>query len=302
MCRNAFRIATLLIALSAGAPSEPALAFPFGGAAKPATTPAASTPPGPATPIPGKASAQERAAADRKDPIARVSFWGHEFKLDPNDAEAGVKLSMALRSLNRYTEAVDAAQKVLAMHPKTEAALFELARAEISAGEGFYAIEPMKEAAALNAKDWRPWCLLGIAFDQNKQPELAAAAYDHALLLAPENPQTLTNFALFRATHGEPQAAEAMLRRAVVQPGAGAPERQNLALVLGLEGKFGEAETLLRQDLPPPAADADLAYLHSLASAAPAARAPAPALPSAAGRTWSAVEASETAAGRTPSR
>ena len=48
------------------------------------------------------------------------------------------------------------------------------------------------------------------------------------------------------------------------QPTATAQERQNLALVLGMEGKMGEAEPLMREDLPPEAADANLAYLRSL--------------------------------------
>jgi Flp pilus assembly protein TadD len=287
MCRNPLRIATVLIALGvsvAAAPASSASAPPAGASAQ------------------GKASAQERNEADRKDPLVRVAFWAREFKLDPNDADAGVKLSLALRTLGRHQEAADVAQKVLAIQPKNVAALFELARAEVSAGQGFYAIEPMKLAASLNPKDVLPWRLLGVAYDQNKQPELAGAAYDHALQLSPDNPQTLTNFALFRATHGAPEAAEALLRKAVSQPGAGAAERQNLALILGLEGKFGEAESLLRQDLPPPAADADLAYLHALASATPADAAKSAAPLQASARTWGAVEASESAAGKSPSR
>jgi Flp pilus assembly protein TadD len=39
--------------------------------------------------------------------------------------------------------------------------------------------------------------------------------------------------------------------------------RQNLALVLGLSGNLAEAEKLLRQDLPPAQAEANLAWLQS---------------------------------------
>ena len=55
--------------------------------------------------------------------------------------------------------------------------------------------------------------------------------------------------------------SETLLRRAASRPDAGAQERQNLALVLGLEGKMAEAEHLIRQDLPPDVAAANLAYL-----------------------------------------
>ncbi len=301
MCPNPIRAATVLMVLVAMAAAAPAFAWPFGDA-----KPAAAAAPVKAPAEPTKASPVERALAEKQEPLTRVAFWTREFKNDPTDAEAGTCLANALRALGRYEEAVDAARKVIAVHPKHAPALFEVARAQISAGQGFYAIEPMKTAAALDPKDWKPWSLLGVAYEQNKQPELAAAAYQQALRMSPDNPKVLTNYALFRATHGEPQAAEAMLRKAVDQPGAGAPERQNLALVLGLEGKFGEAESLLRQDLPPPAADADLAYLHSLSPVgggfqAPAAQVPAVLAPNAnaqgpAVRSWSGVQASEAAA------
>ena len=311
MCPNPIRAATVLMFLTTVVvAASPASAWPFGSStpAAPAAAPAKA----PAAPTgPTKADAAARALAEKQDPLTRVAFWSRESKNDPTDAEAGTCLANALRALGRYDEAVDAARKVIAVHPKHAPALFEVARAQISAGQGFYAIEPMKTAAALDPKDWKPWSLLGVAYEQNKQPELAATAYQQALRLSPDNPKVLTNYALFRATHGEPQAAEAMLRKAVGQPGSGAPERQNLALVLGLEGKFGEAEQLIRQDLPPEAADADLAYLHALSPAgagvqapatlAPAAMVPTPAAPVA--RSWGGVQASEAAAApKQPSR
>ncbi len=300
MCPNPIRAATVLMVLAAVATvagASPAGAWPFGSAkpAPAATPPAAAPAKAPAAAAPTKASPAERALAEKQDPITRVAFWSREFRADPTDAEAGTCLASALRALGRYPEAVDTAQKVVAVHPQHAPALFEVARAQISAGQGFYAIEPMKTAAILDPKDWKPWSLLGVAYEQNKQPELAAAAYQRALILSPDNPKVLTNYALFRATHGEPQAAETMLRKAVSQPGSGAPERQNLALVLGLEGKFGEAESLLRQDLPPQGADADLAYLHSLSPAGGAALAPS-------ARSWGGVQSSEAAAGKSPSR
>jgi Flp pilus assembly protein TadD len=58
--------------------------------------------------------------------------------------------------------------------------------------------------------------------------------------------------------------AEATLRRAVAMPGANPRVRQNLALVVGLEGRFAEAETIARADLPPEQADANVAYLRQM--------------------------------------
>ena len=75
---------------------------------------------------------------------------------------------------------------------------------------------------------------------------------------------------MYYATHGDAAKGEALLRKAVAAPGAGARERQNLALVLGLEGKLDEAEQLARQDLPPDQVAANLAYLKAAAGQTPA--------------------------------
>ncbi|MDX5393065.1 MAG: pilus assembly protein TadD, partial [Caulobacteraceae bacterium] len=65
----------------------------------------------------------------------------------------------------------------------------------------------------------------------------------------------------------------------VAQPEAGVTTRQNLALILGLQGRLDEAEALARRDLPPQMVSANLAYLR--AATAPATQAPA--------RSWDSV-------------
>jgi Flp pilus assembly protein TadD len=213
---------------------------------------------------PKKATAQERAAADRLDPLARAVFWTREANLDPTDATAGVELSSSLRALGRFEEARQAVEKVLVLYPDNLDALLESARIAVAAGKGFYALEPLRKAEALAPRDWRVYSLMAVAHDQNRQPDLAKAAYGQALALSPDNPAVLSNLGLWYATHGDAAQGESYLRRAVAAPSANAQERQNLALVLGMEGKLGEAEQLMREDLPPEAADANLAYLRSL--------------------------------------
>ena len=48
--------------------------------------------------------------------------------------------------------------------------------------------------------------------------------------------------------------------------GADARVRQNLALVLGLQGKFAEAEAILRRDQPPAEAAANMSALRAMVS------------------------------------
>ena len=267
MCRNPAPTATILaVLLGAAALAGPAAAWPFGSGGSTATPAAAAAKPAD-TSAPKKAGAQERAAADRLNPLARSAFWAHEVGVDPTDAQAGVELAASLRILGRYEEASDAVGKVLVLYPDNLEALLESARAAVASGKGFYALEPLRRAERLAPRDWRVYSLLALAHDQNQQPQEARAAYDQALALAPNNPAVLSNLGLWYATHAQPTLAETYLRKAVAQPDAGAQERQNLALVLGMEGKLADAESLMREDLPPEVAAGNMAYLRAVATA-----------------------------------
>jgi len=244
--------------------AAPALAktHPASSNAAPAAAPT-SGPASGAAPMALPPTAQERAEADRMDPLARAAFWAHAVDLDPRDAAAGVKLAKALRELSRFDEAQAAAERVLVVNPANLEALLESARDHIAAGQGFFAIEPAQRASAVAPGDWRPVSLLAIALEQAQRDDEALAAHQRALALAPANPAMLSNLAMYYAAHGQAPEAESLLRRAVAAPGATVQERQNLALILGLEGKSAESEALERQDLPPAEVANNLAYLRA---------------------------------------
>ena len=285
------------VALSALA-AAPTQAWPFGNKAAPA--PAAQTPApaagqtthAPAAPAPPrKATAEERAEADRLDPLVRAAFWQREVDVDPQEITAGLELSQALRGIGRNDEAATAAEHVLVLHPGNVAGLIELARSDIARNQGFYAIDPAQRAAAAAPKDWRPQSLLGVAYDQVGRTADARAAWEQALKLSPNNPAILSNLAMSWFAAGDMAKAEPLLRQAVAQPGVTLQERQNLALVLGMEGRMPEAEEILRQDLPPEQANENLAWLKAHLATAPAPGKPAPA-----GRTWNSVESGNSGA------
>jgi Flp pilus assembly protein TadD len=58
--------------------------------------------------------------------------------------------------------------------------------------------------------------------------------------------------------------AEEVLRQAYANPKADARVRQNLGLVVGLQGRFAEAEDIVKKDLPPDEAAANVAYLKEM--------------------------------------
>jgi len=68
------------------------------------------------------------------------------------------------------------------------------------------------------------------------------------------------------AMTNELDKAEQHLRKAASMRGVTSQVRQNLALVVGLQGRFPEAEQIARRELSPQQADANVAYLRSMLS------------------------------------
>ena len=232
------------------------------------------------------ADAASRASYDRADALSRSVFWAQEQQINPMDPVAGVKLAQALREMGQFDQAAETAQGILTLQPANVDAMLEVGRAHIARGQAFYGIAALEQARAAAPRDWRPLSLLGVAYQQVRRGDDARAAWNEALRLSPDNPDVLTNAAIARMGEGDAPSAEILLRRAAAQPGATLKVRQNLALSLGLQGKTAEAEQILRRDLPPEVADANLRWLaeRTAAASVPVAETAGSA------RTWSSLE------------
>ena len=74
----------------------------------------------------------------------------------------------------------------------------------------------------------------------------------------------MSNLALSYAFDGDAAQAERLLREAMARPTAAATVRQNLALVIALQGRFDEAEAMARVDVSPQTAEANMAYVRAM--------------------------------------
>ena len=272
MSRTSARIATIaLVALLA----TPAMAQ------QPPTAAPAVAAPAPAAPrVP--ADAATRAAYDRADALSRSTFWTDQAELNPMDPIAGVKAAQALREMGQFDQSADMAQRVLLVQPANYEAMLEAGRGHIARGHAFYGIQSLETARDLQPGDWRPWSLLGAAYEQVRRPDDSRAAWAQALAISPNNPDVLANMAVAAMSQGDNAAAEPLLRQAAAQPGASLKVQLNLAMVLGLNGKLGEAEQILRRSLPPELADQNLAWLR--------ARGPGTNEPALNARTWTSLQ------------
>jgi len=231
-----------------------------------------------------KASHADIEAALRMEPLAQAAFFNNQYEHDPSDTRMGLYLSQALRTLGRNAEAADIAHRVLLIAPENYDVLLAAARAHIADNNAFYAVDALQQALRLRPDDWQAHSLLGVAYEQIKRTDDAQSQWAIALKLSPNNPTVLTNMAVSKVATGDFATAEPLLRTAAAQKDANLQVRQNLALVLGLEGKLQEAEVLLRRDLPPEQADANLAWLQQKLQARPT--------PPASDRSWDSVRAS----------
>src|SRR5262249_3572368 len=100
--------------------------------------------------------------------------------------------------------------------------------------------------------------------DQMGRHEDAQRYYSAALKIVPDDPSVLSNLGLSYALSKDLPKAEATLRRAVERQGADPRVRQNLPLVVGLDGRCAEAETIARAALPAEEASANVAYLKQM--------------------------------------
>ena len=87
--------------------------------------------------------------------------------------------------------------------------------------------------------------------------------YGSALRIVPDEPSVLSNLGLSYALSKDLVRRRDTLRRAAAQS-VDPRVRQNLALVIGLQGRFAEAENIAQADLPSDEAAANVAYLRAM--------------------------------------
>lgn len=187
------------------------------------------------------ANAEQRAAADRADPLTRASFWGEEYRKNPMDLDITVSFMKALRGIKSDERVIEIAATAIALHPNSSDLYLEKGRALMTlqrAEEAAISFARASDNAA--ADDPVPLAALGVAFDRLEDHDQAQRAYALALMIEPTRVSTLSNYGMSLALSGNIIAAEQQLRKAAAQPDADTRVRQNLALILGLQGKFDE--------------------------------------------------------------
>ena len=193
-----------------------------------------------------------------------VDTYGARYRANNQDVEAAMRYAVALRHIGQRNQAVAVLEQAAMLNPKNRAVLGAYGRALADAGNYPQAFETLNRAHSPDQPDWRILSVQGAVLDQMGRAEEARQYYESALRLAPDEPSVLSNLGLSYALAKDLPRAEETLKRAIGREGADGRVRQNLALVVGLQGRFEEAEKIARADLPPDEAAANVAYLKQM--------------------------------------
>ena len=137
-------------------------------------------------------------------------------------------------------------------------------RALADVGDYQQALDVLGRAHAPDRPDWRILSAQGAVLDQMGRHEDAQRYYATALKIVPDEPSVLSNLGLSYALSKQSAAGGGDAERAAAGQRVDPRVRQNLALVVGLQGRFAEAESIARADLPPEEAAANVAYLRQM--------------------------------------
>ena len=210
------------------------------------------------------ASAEERAMANRADPLTRASFWSAEYNRNTSDPDTAIEFASALRAIGSHQRAEEIISTTLVLNPGNTDLLMMSGRIRMSAADYVGGRSRFEEVVRTDPLRAEAWAALGTAHDQMGRHEAAQEAYRKALDIEPARITTLTNYGLSLLLSGDLAGAEIQLRAAARDPMAPAMVHENLALALGLQGRFEEMKQVSAAYAPGEAAEHNAALLQTL--------------------------------------
>lgn len=193
-----------------------------------------------------------------------VRQYGQMYERRPTDKQVGLAFASALRMTGKDDQALAVMQQMVIHHPEDNDVLSAYGKALAATGNLMKALEVVQRAQRPDNPDWKLLSAQGAILDQLERPEEARAYYQRALDIQPEEASILSNLGMSYLLTNDLKSAETFLRRANAQPGADSRVRQNLALVVGLQGRFQEAEQIAAGELGRAEAEANIAYLRQM--------------------------------------
>lgn len=198
---------------------------------------------------------------------AEVSKWAQKYDKDRGNRTTILAYSNALSQNGQIEQSMAVLRAGVIAHQKDREIASAYGKVLAMNGRFEEALNVLKRAQRPDMPDWKIMSAEAAIYDQTGNHEKARKLYKQALKIAPDDPSLLNNLGLSYLLSNKLPDAEYTLRRAASLPGADSRVRQNLALVLGVQGKFDEAVEVATAELDPRQAQANIAYLRNMMQA-----------------------------------
>ncbi|WP_299810238.1 tetratricopeptide repeat protein [uncultured Roseibium sp.] len=199
-----------------------------------------------------------------REAISSVSKWSKAYQKDRKNRAAILGYANALSQNGQTPQAMAVLRSGVINYPKDREVASAYGKVLAMNGRFEEALNVLKRAQQADMPDWKLMSAEAAIYDQMGEHSNARNLYKQALKIAPDDPSLLNNLGLSYLLSNELPDAEYTLRRAAALPGADSRVRQNLALVLGVQGKYDEAIQVAQAELDPQQAKANIAYLRSM--------------------------------------
>ena len=198
----------------------------------------------------------------------KTAELGERWQHDQKNLELGLAYADGLEKLGQTDQQLQVLATLAEQNPGNANIRVVYGKKLLGSGRSEQAIPVLKAAADSGTGDWRILSALGSAYDQQGLYQKARAEYRKALANDAGNLSVLNNMGMSLALEGNLKEAEVTLRQADALPRSKSEPRirQNLALVVGLQGRFDEASKLASEDLPQDQVEANMAYLQKMLS------------------------------------
>ena len=195
---------------------------------------------------------------------AALGDLAERYKRNPRDRGTIIAYAAVLRAAGQAEQAVAVMETGMAADGRDPATRIAFAKALAAAGRFPQALNVIDATIDPASPDWNALSVKGAILDQSGRNTEARVLYRQALTIAPHEPSLHANLGLSFAMTNELDEAERLLHIAVRLPGATSRIRQNLALVIALQGRFDEARTMFAAELPAEQVESNMEYVRAL--------------------------------------
>jgi Flp pilus assembly protein TadD len=217
-----------------------------------------------------KTESTERANAAPQSELQKATiYWGKEYAKKPMDLQPAINYAKNLKALGEKQKALSVLEQASVYHANDSQLTSEYGRLALELNQVNIAGQLLAAADDPTKPDWRVVSARGTVLAKQGKYGDAIPFYERALTLAPDNPGIMNNLAMAHAMMGNPKKAEQILRQAAAAPSATPKVRENLALVLGLQGRYDESKSVASSVVDSDTAASNTNYLKQLVKLEP---------------------------------